>query len=115
MSSTVVLVTRAGLGTTAAADAAFGIEMLELFFHSLETQKERPRAVCFYTEAVTLLRPESPVGLSLKLLERLGIDVYACQTCLDYYQVGDDIVAGQRSNMAEIVRLLSEADKVITI
>jgi intracellular sulfur oxidation DsrE/DsrF family protein len=115
MKNAVVLVTRLGFGTTDADDADFGLDMLDKFFHTLESRPEKPRAVCFYTEGVKLLQPGSPIELSLKLLEKVGIDLYACQSCLDYYQIEGEIVAGKRSNMVEIVQLISDADKVITV
>ncbi len=115
MQDTVIVVTRAGLGTTSASDDAFGLDMLDKFFHTLEKQADKPTAICFYTEGVKLLAPDSPLALSLKLLERQGIRLLACQTCLDYYQLGEDMVAGQRNSIVEIVQLLGSAGKVITV
>ena len=115
MKNAVILVTRAGFGTTADSDSGFGLEMLDKFCHALEGRAERPRAICFYTEGVQLLKPGSPVELSLKLLERTGVAFYACQSCLDHYEITSDLVAGQRSNMVEIVQLMTDADKVITV
>ena len=49
MKKTVIVVTSQGLGTTRSEDAAFGTEMLDKFFHTLETLPEKPEAICFYT------------------------------------------------------------------
>ena len=115
MKNAVILVTRQGFGTTGPEDSGSGIEMLDKFSHTLESRPDKPKAVCFYTEGVKLLGPGSPVELGLKLLEKLGIELYACQSCLEYYKMSDDIVAGQKSNMVEIVQLISKAEKVITV
>ena len=115
MNDSVILVTRAGLGTTPAGDESFGVEMLDNFFHTLEKQPEKPAAICFYTEGVKLLSPDSQVAMGVKLLERLGIRIVACGTCLDHFKVGPSLAAGQRGTMVEIVQLISSAAKVITI
>ncbi len=114
MRDTAILVTKTGLGTTLPADAAFGQEMLDKFFHTLEKMPEKPSVVCFYTEGVKLLAPDSPLALSLRLLDRVGIRLVACQTCLDYYQI-PEIVVGERGGLVEIFQLLGNAAKVITV
>ena len=114
MKNHVIIVKQAGLGTTA-DDPAFGLEMLDKFFHALEGQAGRPKAICFYTEGVRVLAPGSDLELALKLLERLGIELVACGTCLEHYGIGDRIVAGRVGTMADIVALMSEAEQVITI
>ena len=115
MKGSVILVTRPGLGSTSTDDAAFGIDMLDKFFHSLESLAEKPKAICFYTDGVKVLAKGSTLELSLRLLEGLGIDLVACQTCVEYYGVEYDLVAGRLSTMAEIVRLIGAAEKVVTI
>jgi len=115
MQDTVILVTKTGLGSTSAGDEAFGLDMLDRFFHTLEKQADKPTAICFYTEGVKLLTPDSPLSLTLKLLERQGIRLLACQSCLAHFQLGQDICAGQLSNMVEIVQVLGSAAKVMTI
>ena len=58
MKDAVILVTKRGLGTTSAEDAAFGSEMLEKLVHTLEVMEDKPKAICFYTEGVKLVDPE---------------------------------------------------------
>ena len=83
MKNSVILITRAGFGFTAAEDADFGAEMLDKFLHTLESQPEKPLAICFYTEGVKMVADDSPVLLGLKLLEKLGVRMLACQSCLE--------------------------------
>ncbi len=114
MKDAAIVVTKTGLGTTAAGDAAFGVEMLDKMFHTLERMADKPAVVCFYTEGVKLLAPDSPLALSVRLLERLGIRLLACQSCLEYYGI-TEIVAGERRGMVEILEALAAATKVITV
>ena len=112
---TIVLVTRAGFGTTAPEDSAFGLEMLDKFFHTLESRNPRPDAICFYTEGVKLVAEGSPLVPALQLLEGLGIRLVSCLTCLHHYGLEEKVQAGGTGGMKEIVGLMEEADKVITV
>ncbi len=115
MQKTVILVTRQGLGTTRPEDADFGLDMLDKFFHALERQPQKPLAICFYTEGVRLLVPDSPVLLGLQLLARLGVRIVACQSCINHYGLQDQLPLGEVKGMVEITQLMAQADKVITV
>jgi sulfur relay (sulfurtransferase) complex TusBCD TusD component (DsrE family) len=115
MSKTVILVTRQGLGSTAPEDADFGLEMLDKFFHTLERQPEKPHAICFYTDGVNLLAEGSSIVLGLKLLETLGVRIVVCQSCLNHYGLQDRLAVGTIGGIPDIVQLMWEADKVITV
>lgn len=115
MHKTMIVVTRQGLGTTLPEDAEFGLEMLDKFFHTLERQSDKPFAICFYTEGVKLLERGSAVELGLQLLQRLGVRIVACQTCVMQYGLEHQLALGEVRGLVEIVQLMAEADKVITI
>ncbi|MHC4339140.1 MAG: DsrE family protein [Planctomycetota bacterium] len=115
MRNSVVVVTRAGLGTTLPEDEKFGIEMLDKFFHTLETQPERPKAICFYTEGVKAVVEGSPLVLALKILEQQGVRLVACRTCLEYYGLSDKLAVGEAGGMPDIVGLMAGAGSVLTI
>ena len=112
---TVVLVGRNGFGTTAPDDRAFGTEMLEKFLHTLEGRDDKPAAICFFTEGVRVATTDGPALYSLQVLEQLGVRLVACGTCLDHYELRDQLQAGEAGTMSEIVDLIAGADKVITI
>ena len=115
MDGTVILVTRRGLGRTRPEDEPFGVEMLDKFFHTLEKLPEKPTAILFYTEGVRCVVEDSPLVLGLKLLEGMGVRLVSCQTCLKYYGLDGKVAAGGTGGMDEIVRLMGEARKVITV
>lgn len=112
---TVVLITREGLGCVAPEDYVFGLEMMEKFLHTLESQAEKPQAICFYTEGVKLVCQGSEVLPSLQLLAGMGVKLVACQTCLDYYRLSEKVAVGGTGGMKEIQALLLEADSVLTV
>jgi len=115
MKDAVILVTKTGLGTTSAEDAAFGTEMLEKFLHTLESLPDKPTAICFYTEGVKSVAKGSPLELGLKLLDSEGVRLLACQSCVERYGLQDKIAVGELVGMNDIVAILSAASEVITI
>lgn len=115
MHDTVILVTRGGLGTTRPEDESFGVEMLEKFFHTLEKVPEKPRAICFYTEGARCVVEGSPLVLGLKLLEGMGVRLVTCLSCLQRYGLEERVAVGGTGGMDEIVGLLTEAGKVVTV
>jgi intracellular sulfur oxidation DsrE/DsrF family protein len=89
--------------------------MLDNFFHSLEQQPRKPAAICFFTEGVKLVADDSPLLLSLRLLEGLGVRLVVCKSCLAHYGLQDRVAVGQVGGMNDIVGLMAGADKAITL
>ncbi len=115
MPGTVLVVSKSGLGTTSLQDAEFGTEMLGKFFHALEGLEQKPATVCFYTEGVKMTTEGSPILATLRLLERLGVQLLVCQTCLNYYGLIDKLAVGQVVGMNQIAGALMGADRLIYV
>ncbi len=113
--NTVVLVTKETLGTVGAAERDFGLAMMDKFLHSLESEPEKPSALCFYTEGVRLLCRGSELLLGLELLRGLGVRLVACRSCLEHYGLLDEVTVGEVGDMKQIAGLLLSASKVVTL
>lgn len=111
----VILVRQEGLGCVAPDDGAFGLEMFDRFIHSLEGQSRKPHAICFYTLGVKLACEGSKAVFGLKMIQGMGVRILICKTCLEHYSLTDKVAVGEVSSMAEISRLLMEADHVLTV
>ncbi|MCU0254588.1 MAG: DsrE family protein [Acidobacteria bacterium] len=111
----VLLVTREGLGQVQPQDREFGLAMFEKFLHTLESQPEKPAAICFYTEGVRLVCAGSPVVPALQLLAGMGVRLIACESCLVQYGLRDAVRVGTVGGMKEIVAELLSADRVVTL
>lgn len=111
----VILVRQEGLGGVTPEDGAFGLEMFDLFIHSLEGQSQKPQAICFYTLGVKLACAGSKAVFGLKMIQGMGVRILICKTCLDHFSLTDKVAVGEISSMAEISRLLLEADHVVTV
>ena len=111
----VVLVRQEGLGQVRPDDKQFGIEMFDRFLHTLEGQPVKPQVICFYTEGVKLVCRGSTAQQSLSFLQGMGVRILICKTCLDYFKLTDQVAVGEVGTMNDIVKLLLEADKVMTV
>ena len=110
-----VVVRQEGLGSVDAADRTFGLEMLDKFLHVLEGQPARPRTICFYTSGVKVVAKGSMAVAGLQLLEGMGVRILVCKTCLEKFGLLDKIAVGKVVGMNDIVKVLLEADSVITV
>ena len=111
----VVLIRQEGLGSVSAQDRRFGIDMMDRLLHTLEGQPVKPQAICFYTDGVKLVCEGSSVVPSLQILEGMGVKLVTCKTCLDYFKLFDKVAVGTVGSMNDIVKLLMEADHVVTV
>jgi len=114
-SKIVILVKQEGLGQVPTEHKPFGLEMFDRFLHTLEGQAVKPQALCFYTDGVKLVCQGSSVLQSLSFLQGMGVRLVTCKSCLDYFNLGDQVAIGEVGGMNDIVKLLLQADKVITV
>ncbi|MDR7239080.1 DsrE family protein [Neobacillus drentensis] len=91
-----------------------GEGILETFFTILKQKEELPAAVFCMNSGVFTLTEKSFVSLQLKELEEKGIEVLACKTCVDFYELNDKLIAGKISGMAQFIELASKYE-VITL
>ena len=111
MKNKVILLASDQLGN---GEKELGEGILETFFTVLKQKEELPVAIFCMNSGVFTLTEESLVSLQLADLEGKGVDVLACKTCVDYYELNEKLVTGKVSGMAQFVELASEYE-VITI
>ena len=49
----------------------------------------------------------------LRALERAGIDIIACGTCLNFFELADQLAVGRVTDMLEIAGLLASAGRAV--
>jgi len=85
------------------------------FIYTLTRRGDFPKALVFLNAGVKLCAAGSPVLEELALLEENGVQVLACGTCLDYFQLQSSLAAGRVTNMYDIADLLAGSKKTTTI
>jgi len=92
-----------------------GEALLKAFLNTLAESDNKPGKLVFMNSGVRMVVQDSGALDSLKNLENQGVEVLACGTCLDYFNLKDQIAAGRISNMYDILDSMLTADQVITI
>lgn len=96
-------------------DEGLGHKLMGAYLKKLWGGPNKPEIIIMYNTGVRLLSKEGGYLEALVGLEEAGVEILACGTCLDHYDLRSSIGAGHVSNMEEIVATMSKADKVITI
>lgn len=94
-------------------DQELGGRLMNTFFLKLIQAGRLPTHILLMERGVQLLKPDSSCLDPMKVLEERGVEILACQTCLEYYGLKDKIGAGKVSNMPDIIEVMQEAGKVI--
>jgi selenium metabolism protein YedF len=109
---TVLLVTSSTLGR---GDDELGEVLMRTFMHTLGESDIKPHKVIFMNSGVRLVAQGSEVIDDLRILEKDGVEVLACGTCLGHFGLKDAVEVGRVSNMYEITMALMKAVKVISM
>jgi len=111
-SETVLLITRSGMGD---AEPALQQKLITTYFKLLDENNILPAAICFYANGVRLVVEGSPVIETLKSLEAKGVRLVLCSTCLNYYNLTDQVQAGIVGGMTDIIEAQRRSGKVISL
>lgn len=107
---TVVFITTPTLGR---GDDGLGQRLMETFLTTLPELGESLWRIVLLNGGVTLAATPGPALEALQAMERQGVSVLVCGTCLAHYQLAEAKAVGETSNMLDIVTSLALADKVI--
>jgi hypothetical protein len=111
-SETVLLITRNGMGD---AEPPLQQKLIITYFKLLDENNILPAAICFYTHGVRLVVEGSPVIGSLKSLETKGVRLILCSTCLNYFDLTEQVQVGIVGGMTDILEAQRRAGKVISL
>ena len=89
-----------------------GTILMKSFFYALAESTQLPQAIYFLNGGVKLACTGSPVLESLCKLQSLGVEIYACGLCLDFFQLTAQLAVGEVTNMYAIVEQLNAASVI---
>ncbi len=111
-SDTVILITRDGMGQ---AEPELQHRLIATYLKLLDDHDILPAAICLYTNGVRLSVTGSPVLEQLKSLESKGVRLILCSTCLNFFNLADQVQVGIVGGMTDIIEAQFRAEKVISI
>ncbi len=94
-------------------DDGLGYMLIKGFIYSLTQLDVLPKAVLFYNSGAFLTTKGSECIEDLKVLESLGVEILTCGACLTHYDLKDDLLVGDVTNMYVITELQMNASKII--
>ena len=110
--NTLIQVTRYGMGD---GEEELSIKLISNYFKLMLEDNRLPKIMVFYNGGVKLLDSTSPTFNTLNSIAEKGVQLLACKTCLDFYSIEANSIAGNAGTMIDIITLQANADKVITL
>jgi selenium metabolism protein YedF len=94
-------------------DEELGHLLMGNFIKAIKDLERLPQKMVFYNKGVMIVTGNSPVIDHLKDLEKMGVELLLCATCVNYYSLADSIGAGTLSNMYTIAEVMTSAGNII--
>jgi selenium metabolism protein YedF len=99
--------------TLGKGDDRLGAILMKSFLMTLKELKPLPWRVAFANGGVKLAASGSELLPHLQELQNLGAEILLCGTCVDFYQLKEQMQVGRISNMFEIISSLTESSIVL--
>ena len=96
-------------------DDELGRLLLRNHLHALAEAAQRPDVLVFFNSGVKLAAAGSPALDDLRALAASGAQILLCGTCVNHFELKDEIAVGEISNMYTITETMLEAAKVINL
>jgi len=112
LDDTLILVTSDGLGD---APPDLARKLFVKYLDLIEENGTPPGVIAFYTRGVLLVTDGSPALERLASLEKRGVRLIVCKTCVDWFQVADKVRVGVIGGMGDILAAQILAKKVVTV
>jgi selenium metabolism protein YedF len=107
----IFLIQSEGLGR---GDEQLGSMLMANFLRLLGDSEDKPSSMIFWNGGVRLLCQGSKVLEQLKRLEGQGVELLACTTCLEYFELTDKLAVGKPTSMVKSIESMLNSD-VITL
>ncbi len=109
MSSKTILIQSETLGR---GNEEIGELLMANFLRLLGESQEKPAALIFWNTGVRLVCEGSWALNHLETLEQQGIEILACRTCLDFFELTSKQKVGKPTNMLKSIESMLTTDMV---
>ena len=100
--------------TMGSGNEELGAILIKAFINTIKETSPLPGKIVFYNRGIFLALKSAPVCESLRELEKTGVTILVCGTCLDYFNKKPELGVGAISNMYDILETMSNAGHIIT-
>lgn len=92
-----------------------GKVLMKGFLYTITETKPYPEKVVLLNSAIKLSTVNEETIAHLKKLEEAGTKIYSCGTCLNYYNLADQLKVGVVGNMYDVVESLNSTTNRIIL
>lgn len=96
-------------------DDKLGELLMKSYMYALSENKILPDNIILMNSGVKLCCEGSGVLESLISMKEKGVNIMSCGTCLDFYNLKDNLLVGEIGNMNLSVKLMNESKKIIKL
>lgn len=99
--------------TMGEGDEHLGKILMRGFINALTETEQLPSTIILYNSGVKTALEGTDTADTLLKLEKKGVTIMACGTCVDFFEVREQLAVGVIGNMFQITRLMAHADHII--
>jgi len=90
-----------------------GWALLQTYIATIKEISPQPSRILFYNGGVKLVATGGKALEALQALEKKGVKILSCGTCLEFFKLEKNLQVGTITNMYEILDSMASADKVV--
>ncbi|MCE1197392.1 MAG: sulfurtransferase-like selenium metabolism protein YedF [Marinilabiliales bacterium] len=94
-------------------DPLLGAILMKAFLNALPDQPQLPTHLLLYNAGVKMATDISGVDAALQSLAAKGVEILLCGTCVDFYVIRSQIVAGRITDMFTLTKTMAEAGHIV--
>ncbi|MBF0558663.1 MAG: sulfurtransferase-like selenium metabolism protein YedF [Nitrospirae bacterium] len=100
---------------TMGKDEALGKILMKGFLETIKVTREIPHTIFFLNAAVKLTTTNEEIIPILQDLEKIGVEIFSCGTCLKHYDLEKSLKVGFRGTTNHIVEGIKDFRKTVWI
>lgn len=94
-------------------DPKLGKALMKAFIYTLTELETLPETVILYNKGVFLAVEGSDSIEDLEKLSSLGVNIFSCGACVNFYELVEKVKIGSITNMYNILNLQAKAKRII--
>ncbi|MBM3437181.1 MAG: sulfurtransferase-like selenium metabolism protein YedF, partial [Bacteroidetes bacterium] len=96
-------------------DHELGLVLAGSLLNTIREYDILPKKIIFLNSGINLVLKGAPALVHLAELEKRGVEIITCGTCLNYFDKTDQLAVGRITNMYEILDSMVKAGRVVSI
>jgi len=92
-----------------------GKKLMGAFLRKIWAKEEKPEKIVLYNSGVKIAAQGSFVLDAVNGLFESGVDILACGTCVEHFELKDSLQAARITNMDEIASIILKSKNIVTI